>query len=195
MVNILLNLRDTPKEQQCELLRLQINKLKLINLESLFSICGFGFAVLCFFFCLRCLFAFNYPGPSLSLTSKTPCAALAGRRAPRYHSHAIANVSWRMRWRMLLLLQRLLVLLPNELFLVCLPHSKGMSPAVWRPLLWSRDYLLFHRSSGGSKQSLPDVGFITSSGTTIFFMGTLVFKVLSDHCDYKKLHLHAQKLL
>lgn len=41
------------------------------------------------------------------------------------------------------------------------------------------------RSSGGSKQSLPDVAFITSSGTTVFFMGPLFFKVLSDYRDYK----------
>lgn len=85
-----------------------------------------------------------------------------------------------------LLPQRLLVLLSNNFFLVHPLHDKGMAPEVWPPFLWSRDYLLFHRSSGGSKQSLPDVAFITSSGT-IFFMGTLVFKVLSDHCDYKSL--------
>lgn len=127
---------------------------------------------------------FQLPGPLLILTSKTPCAVPTGRRAARHRSHAIANVSWRVSWRMLLL-QKPLVLLSNELLLVCVPHGKGMASAVWHPLLWSGDYLLFHRSSGGSKQSLPDVGFTTSSGTTIFFMGTLVFNILSDHCDYK----------
>jgi len=123
---------------------------------------------------------FQLPRPLLILTSKTPRAVPTGRRPARHHSQAIANVSWRM-----LLLQKPLVLLSDGLFLVCPPHSKGMAPAVWRPLLRSKDYLLFHRSSSGSKQSSPDVAFITLSGTTIFFMGTLVFKVLSDHSDYK----------
>lgn len=70
-------------------------------------------------------------------------------------------------------------------FLAYPPHGKGMAPAVWRPLLWSGDYLPFHRSSGKLCLLPPDVGFITSSGTTIFFTATLVFKVLSDHCNYK----------
>lgn len=133
-----------------------------------------------FLFLSSLFVCFQLPGPLLILTSKTSCVVPAGRQAARHHSHAIANVSWRM-----LLLPKPLVLLSNELFLACPPHGKGMAPAVWRPVLWSGDYLLFHRSSGKLCLLPPDVGFITSSGTTIFFMATLVFKVLSDHCDYK----------
>lgn len=44
---------------------------------------------------------------------------------------------------------------------------------------------LLCRSPRGSKHALPDVGFITSAPTTLFFTGLLVFKLLSDRCDYK----------
>lgn len=157
------NLRDTPKEQQCELLGLQINKFELISLEGLFSICGFGFAVLCFFFCLRCLFAFNYPGPSSSQPLKLPVPASR-------QQHTIV-MQLQMGAGGCSFFKNPPVLHSNELFLVCPPHSKATALAVWLPLLWSGDCSLFHRSSGGSKQSLPDVGFITSSGTTTFLYG------------------------
>lgn len=51
------------------------NKSEPINLEGLFSICGFGFAVLCFFFCLCCLFAFSLADLPYSNLQNPTCHA------------------------------------------------------------------------------------------------------------------------
>lgn len=143
-----------------------------------------------FLFLSSLFVCFQLPWPLLILTSKTPCVSPAGRQAAGHHSHAIPNGSWRM-----LLLQADGFALKLTSFGLSSPPNKGMAPAVWHPLQWSRDYLLLRRSSGGSKQRLPDVGFITLSGTTLFFMGTLVFKVFIRSLRLQKLPLHAQKLL
>lgn len=73
-----------------------------------------------FLFLSSLFVCFQLPGPLLILTSKTSCVVPARRQAARHHSHAIANVSWRM-----LLLPKPLVSLSNELFFGVSPPRQG----------------------------------------------------------------------